>query len=169
MVEVILAGYTINFPEDWHIKELPSDERKRAVIVKNDEPYVQAIVFITELGLPRHPTSDVKWKNMLVRDTTINEYIEETQAEYWMKNIEVGMEMASVTQVNHDLTINGRPGFDLFVSNNTTKYAAYRIGYWLKDVGTETLNIWADFGYTEPTRIITVIKALANNIHVTSS
>jgi hypothetical protein len=170
MAEVNLAGYTIKFPEDWQIKELPSDERERTIIVKNDEPYIQAVVFISELGLPRDPTVlDVKWMNMLGRDITINEYIEETQAEYWMKNIEVSMETASMIQTHHDLTINGRPGFDLFVFNNTTKYAAYRIGYWLKDVGKETLNIWEDFDYTYYTRIITVIKDLANNIHVTSS
>jgi hypothetical protein len=170
MSEMTLAGYTIKFPEDWHIKESPSEERERAILVKDDTPHLQVILFVSELIPPIDRTIlDVPWMDMLCRDTSINDFIEETEAEQWMKNIEVSMDLPSIPLIHYDLVFNGHPGFDLLNSNDTTNYAAYRVGYWLKDTGKELLNIWADFEYAKSSGIITIIKALANDIRVISS
>jgi hypothetical protein len=152
LMQLALGTYRVQIDNNRFDIERTGDSS--ATITAKGKPDPKATISIEQV--PRGLDRDGIWKDSFDRDAT----------GILFKLISINENnMAAISLPRSNISVNGRPGFDLIITNRGI--SAYRIGYWLNDDTDDVINIFASFA--EQSRFNDDLARLANSLHVVRS
>lgn len=143
-----IGPYTIKINEyEYYVDEKTN---LYANVSVNDNPAIKAVISIE--NVPRGLDRDGIWHDSLNKDT--QGLLREMVHVYAIGH--------PIEQIHTSITVNGQPGFDLFISDDERGISAYRIGYWL---GDNFVNVFATFTHDENTSKLDFKREINNLIN----